>query len=139
MSRFIGGDALVIEWIHSGGTAILSGQYRKVSVNSRADVIETTSGTASHREYAPGLAGFVIRFEGMNNGTASILGTAHLNALAPRTSGTVRLSPHGTASGQPRWTGAAIVTGRDLEFPYDELATVTIEWRGSGALAQGVW
>lgn len=138
MPRFTG-DSLVIEWIHSGGTALLSGQYRKVTISHRADVIEVTGGTVAHREYAPGLASFLVRFEGMNNGTAPVLGTAHLNALAPRTAGTVRISPQGTAGGQPRWSGAAIVTARDLEFPYDELATVTIEWRGSGQLTQEVW
>ncbi len=138
MSKFRG-DQLVIEWLSGGGTATLTGQYRKISLQHGADVIEITGGTVAHREYLAGPAFFGVRLEGYHNGTATPLGTADLATLAPRTGGTVRVSPLGTAAGQPYYSGSALVTGRDFEFAFDELATLTIEWRGSGPLTQATW
>jgi hypothetical protein len=138
MTRFTGGDALRIEWIHPGGTALLGGAYRKLTIRHAADAAETTGGTAPDRAYAPGRAAFTIRLEGFHNGTSSPLGTADLNALAPRTAGTVRVWPLGTASpgGIGRWQGAAVVSLREITLEYDELAAVVVEWRGDGPLTQ---
>lgn len=138
MAKFKG-DQLVIEWLSGSGTAALSGQYHALHVQHGADVIDITSGTVANREFLAGPAFFSIRLEGYHNGTASPLGTADLTALAPRSGGTVRVSPLGTATGQPYYLGSALVTGRTFDFTFDDLATVSIEWRGSGALTQGTW
>jgi predicted secreted protein len=133
------GTALVIQVLPtSGGTLTLHDQYRTLRLRSETAVIEVTAGTTSWRDYIAGLSAWRVRYDGLNNGPASPLGTADIATLRGA-GGTIRISPHGTAAGNIRYQGAVQNTRLDLDYPFDDLASVTIEWHGSGALTESVW
>lgn len=138
MSTFRG-NALVVEWIYSGGTVNLSGQYRTLEMSAEADMLDNSSGSVSTRTFQAGLKQGSYKYSGLHNGTGSPLGTADLAALVEGTSGTIRVSPLGTASTSPRTVQAAIVKSCNQSFPYDALAEVEVEWQGSGDITRGAW
>jgi hypothetical protein len=46
------------------------------------------------------------------------------DALVPQNEGTAIWGPDGTASGNKRFTAAAVVTSREQEAPYDDVVTI---------------
>lgn len=133
------GTALVIEFLpNAGGTITLQDQFRVLRLRSETAAIDVSAGSTHWREYVAGLSAWRALYDGLNNGAASPLGTADIAALRGA-GGTLRLSPHGTASGNIRYQGAVITTRLDQNYPYDDLATVTIGWQGSGALVESLW
>jgi hypothetical protein len=119
MAKF-SGTALYVAWIHSGGTANLTGNFTTVEFNQTADTIDTTSGNATAKEYLPGLFDVTYTVNGLYGGTAvaAAFGTAQLATLVPRSEGTIVIGPFGTVAGQPKYGGPAIVTGNPNTMPY---------------------
>jgi predicted secreted protein len=133
------GTALVIQFFpNTGGTITLQDQFRALRLRSETATIDVSAGSTNWREYAAGLSAWGAHYDGLNNGAASPLGTADIAALRGA-GGTLRLSPHGTAIGNIRYQGAVITTRLDQHYPYDDLASVTIVWQGSGALVESLW
>lgn len=139
MPEFRMGAAGVMWFVHAGGTVQLTDQVRTVTVPQEADMIDTTSGNATTRTYIAGLGGWSMSYEGLSNGTASPMGTVDEATLVPGLSGTVIVGPFGTATGQSKLSGAALVKSQSQDFPYDDVATTSLEFQGSGALTKAVW
>ncbi len=131
------GTALVVRIIHSGGTMTLQDQYRSLKPSWSQDAIDSTAGTVNWREFLAGLRQWTVSYEGLNNGTASPLGTADVAILRSLTTGTIEIYPFGTATGQLKLSGSGFPTKVDADIKYDDVAPLTFEWQGSGALSEG--
>lgn len=133
------GTALVIHILpSSGGTIALQDQYRTLKLRSETAAIDATAGTTDWRDYLKGLSQWNVSYYGLNNGSASPLGTADIATLRGG-AGTIRINPHGTGAGNIAYQGAIINTRLEQDYPYDDLATIHIAWQGSGALIESLW
>lgn len=124
------GTNLVIHFIHSGGTANLSGDWRSLSVTRQQNVVNLTAGSDTV-EYNKGTYKTVsATLETLFVGTAgaSTYGSATLNK-----EGTLNYYPNGTASGQPMGQFACVVTEASPDFSYDGEVTVSFSFAAQGS------
>lgn len=139
MAEFRGGPNMYADFVYSGGTISFATQYRNISITDEADMIDSTAGAVSFREFIAGLRQVTVAVEALHNGTASPFGTADIAALAPGGSGTVRVAPFGTATGQAKYSGAALIKNRNHEYPYDDVVPLNVEFQVSGTWSEGAW
>lgn len=131
MAELIAGPTSVMQWVYSGGTIALNGDYRTFSWNPSTDYAEVTAGQDTHKGRLPTL----------KDATASITlvvqtsGTAIATALQPATAGTLIYGPEGTAVGKRKITLPAYCDGAKVEFPYSDVAVITCGFTGSSTLA----
>lgn len=123
------GKNVVVQWIHSGGTATLSGDHTAFEVTLEQETADLTAGEDTVRGYKPTLKNMNMSLEVMYTGTA---GTASMASVAEGTEGTLIWAPVGTAAGRPKWGVAAVVTNHSMTFPFDDAAKVSIEWLPQG-------
>lgn len=134
MPEFTGKD-LVLQWIHSGGTTALQGDYRSVNWQPAVDFAETTAGSDTHRG----------RIATIKDATAAIAlvdqtgGTAVYAALQPGVSGTLIIGPEGTATGKRKITFPAISAGGQYTYPYNDVVTIACTFNGNGAFTDGAY
>lgn len=129
---------MVIEVIHATGTILLQEQYRNIKLKSEKAMIDSTAGTVEWQEFIAGLKSWTVDYEGLSNGTGSPVGATDIGILRDAT-GTLRISPHGTTTGKPRYVGSFLSSSVEQEWPYDDVAPNSITFQGSGALTDGTW
>ena len=130
MARYTGKD-LLIEWITTGGTTDLSGDFRSFSVSEQQDAADSTAGDDTYKGYIPTFADATAELEMLD--TKGTAGTPQWAGVAPGTEGTVRWSPGGTAAGQIKRYAPAFISGRDSEFPYDDVVKLTVGFQLTAA------
>jgi len=134
MARYTGAN-LYIEWVHSAGTVVLSGDYRTLNIPESADEIDATAGGDTHKTTLAGPAGTtwtleMLQLEG---------GTALFSTCAPRSSGTLRWSPEGTASTKPKKYAAATIFGRNENLGYNAVTTLTLNGTLNSTITVSAW
>jgi hypothetical protein len=139
MSHFRGGPNMNVQFIDASGTIALVSQYKTVTISDEGDMIDSSAGTVTFREFIAGLRKWSVKYEGLNNGEDTPLGTADIARMAPTTGGTIRISPFGTVVGKRRYSGGVLISKRDLDYPYDDVCTSNFEFQGSGALTEDLW
>lgn len=129
------GSALYATWIHTGGTTVLSGDFRSLSENQSVEVIDATAGADNYREKLP--------YVKDNSVTLTIVsqagGTVILSALAVGTSGTLIYGEEGTVSGKPKHTHPAFVAQSTINVPYSDVVEISVTFEGSSAPSLGVY
>lgn len=137
------GNAGVFQYVDSGGTLTFTTQYTNISLNYEGDTIDVTAGQETVRRFLSSLTQWDVSTEFFMSGTVTPMGTAQLTRFAPSASGsysgTVIISPFGTATGNFRHIGGVIVTSRPVEYPFDDAAVVSVDFQGSGTLTEGLW
>ena len=133
MARYTGKD-LLVNWIHSGGTADLSGDFRTFSVSEEQDSADSTAGNDTYKAYIPTFADATAELELLD--TKGTAGTVQWAAIAPGREGTVQWYPAGTAN-TVYYSAAAFIANREIEFPYDDVVAVTVEFQLTAAPTQG--
>jgi len=129
------GSALYAQWIHTGGTLVLSTESRNFSYNESIETIDATAGSDATRRK---LASF-------KNATASLSytaqsdGTATIGALAAGTRGTLIFGEAGTATGAPKTTLPAMSLGISRSVPYADVVTYDISWEATGDPTYGAY
>src|SRR5512143_2201651 len=100
------GSAVYVQWIHSGGTLVLSGEVRSCNVTPSMDTIDATAGSDVNKVYLPSFVDWEITWDGVaqENTTAATSGTAYAQALMPGKLGTVIVGPFGTASNSLKYS-----------------------------------
>lgn len=123
------GSALYATWIYSGGTVVLSGDFRSLGENESVEVIDATAGADNYRERLP--------YVKDNSVTITIVsqaaGTAMLTALAVGTQGTLIYGEEGTAVGKPKHTHPSFVSNYSKNVPYNDVVELTVTFQGSSA------
>ena len=130
MPAFSGKD-LDVQWIYSGGTIALNGDYRQLSYNTTSDLIEQTAGADAVKTYLPSLKDSQIQLTVI----AQAAGTALLDALVDGGQGTLLISPEGTSTGKRKITVPAIVQSRNVNEPYNDVVDVQVTFQGNGAIS----
>jgi hypothetical protein len=133
------GTAAVVEWHYNGATYNLTGNFTKYEINNSADTIDVSSGNVTAMEYLPGMEDVTYSIDGFYGGAGAAtvsMGTSQLAALHPRNQGTLVIGEFGTASGQPKLGGVAIVTSQPLTTPFGASGAIEVkhEFQGTGGM-----
>ena len=115
MARYSGRDL----YLSYDGTVIDT--VRSVTWSDEADDIDATAAGDSRKFYLAGLIDGSLDVEALDQNDNSNV----FNALAPQNVGTAIWGPNGTASGEKKFTAAAVVISREVEAPYDDVVTIT--------------
>ena len=134
MARYSGRE-LYIEWIDTSGTLNLSGDYRTLNVPETADEIDATAGSDTHKTTLAGAAGGTWTLEMLSAES----GTATFARVAPRSSGTLRWSQEGTASGKQKKSAAATIFGRSESIGYNAVTTLSINGTLNADITVASW
>lgn len=127
----ITGKDAVINWIWSGGTVSLNGDYRSISTSETVDLADTTAGNDAYRTYIATIKSASIDYSGLF--PTNTAGTALIAALAAGNSGTLVVYPEGTATGNLSRSYPAIVTGPKLNVPYADVVEISCSFTANGA------
>lgn len=126
MARYTGKD-LAIQWIWSGGTTWLEGDYRSMTTTEDQESADSTAGDDTYKAYIPTVADASGEVQLLD--TSGTAGTAEWGAIAPANTGTLVWYPEGTASTKPRHTAPAFISSRQRDFPYDDVVTITASFQ----------
>jgi len=124
-----------IQWVHAGGTAVLSTDYRSVSVNPSIGLADTTAGADTDKTYIATIKDTTIEYAGLMQAGGTVIKAA----LAAGVGGTLILSSEGTASGKPKESYPAIAMGAKMLYPYDNVVEITCSFQKNGAVAETSW
>jgi len=127
--RFTGASQY-IAFIHSGGTANLSGDSRTFSVSRVQETADATAGADGARASKATLKAFSATVNALYIGTA---GTASFGSADIGKEGTLVWGPQGTAAGKPKGAWPMIVTDVSVSSPFDDIVALDIQFQGQGA------
>ena len=125
------GKDLVVQWIHSGGTAVLSGNWRTLDITRDSQMADATAANdgGTYSKYLREINGATLN--ALFDGTA---GSATMGSAAVRgTEGTLLYAINGTAVGQPKGGFPAVIKSANVSHPYDGMSTVTVVFDPQGA------
>ena len=110
-------------------------EIRGFSIDETIDTVEDTSMGDSSKSYLASIKDF--------SGSVDVLydetDTNGQTALSIGASVTLNFAPEGTASGDVKLTGTAIVTGKSITSSFDGLVESTITVQGTGGLTTGTY
>jgi hypothetical protein len=111
----------------------VSGDGRSVSYEETADTLDDTVYGADNRTKLASLLDGTGSLEALD--ITGAWATAW-QGLAPGTTGTMDIFPEGNTSGKRKVSFIAIIKSRSLQMPYDDLATLSVSFEISGAVAE---
>lgn len=137
------GSAVVVQWIHSGGTLTMSGETRSCNISPSIEKIDATAGSDTDKVFLPSFSEWEVSWEGVaqNNATAATSGTAYAQALKPGVTGTVNVGPFGTAGSALKYSMPAFCNGASIAIPYADVTTISTSWSANsgGSMTIGTW
>lgn len=134
MTAYVGKD-LYASWIHTGGTVVLSGDFRQLNYNPSIDLVEETAGSDANKLYLSGVKDGQISYTAvMQSG-----GTVLTSALAEGTSGTLIWGPEGTVATKQKITVPAIAMGVNYSQPYSDVVEISVTFQQNGARVDGTY
>lgn len=134
MSEYTGQN-LYMAWIYSGGTVVLSTDFRTVSTNQSIGLADASAGADTDKTYLVTIKDKTISYAGVHQAGGTVLKAA----LEAGTGGTVILAPEGTATGKPKEQYPAISMGAKLNYPYSDVVEVSVDFQGNGARADSTY
>lgn len=111
----------------------VSGDGRSVSFEESGDALDSTTVGMDSREKIAGLIDGSASFEAIDTTGAW---AAPWQSLKPGTTGTLEVYPEGNSAGLRKISVAAVVTGRTLNVPYDDIATISASFELSGDITE---
>ena len=126
MATFSGSDGVVLV-----GTDQVA-EIRSYSIDETMDTLEDTAMGDSSRTYKTSLKQF--------SGSADVLfddtDSSGQGALTVGSSVTLNIQMEGNSSGDHKFSGTVLVTGRTISASYDGLVEASISFQGTGALTE---
>jgi hypothetical protein len=130
------GAGLYANWIWSGGTIVMSADYRTMNYTPSVDLYEDTAGADTAKSYIAGVKSGQATFTGVDqSGTMVAWGTA----LMEGQSGTLIIGPEGTVAGKRKITIPAICQGAPVTWPYNNVCELNVTWQQNGARTEGIY
>ena len=126
-TRFVA-NAANIQWIWSGGTVTLQGDYRKLDINVSLKEAVGTAGSDAREQRYPTVKDTKVSAQLV----ANVSGTQILAALAEGVIGTLIIGPEGTATNKPKTTVSAICQGVDQHYAFATESLLDCAWDGDG-------
>ena len=123
------GKSLHVDWVYSGGTVTLSGDYTQFTHTPSVALYEQTAGADDDRSFVVGEKDRTLAITARHQSS----GTALLSSLVEGTEGTVYWSPEGTAAGKPKYSCPAISQGASENYPYNNVVEISVTFQGNGA------
>lgn len=112
------------------GTATLSGKQRNLSNDSTIDTVDVSSGADTEKSFLTTLGDATFTLTMLDD---FLGGSATHRACARGNHGTLEWGPLGTATGNPKYSCMAFVTGFSTEYPYDGEVEYEVEFQKDGA------
>jgi hypothetical protein len=127
MAEFTGVN-LVLNWVWSGGTVSLNGDYRTCTWTPTVAYADISAGSDTH----------VGRLTTLKDATAAVTlvdsaGTAIHASLNAGVAGTLIIQPEGTASGKRKITFPCFSDGAAHSYTYNDTTTLSVNFTGNGA------
>lgn len=129
------GKNLYAEWVYSGGTVVLSSDYRTFSSAPTVGLADTTAGADADRTYIATIKDDVVSYAGLHQSAGTVL----KSALEAGTGGTLVLAPEGTVAGKPKESYPAIAMGAKMNYPYDNVVEISCDFQKNGARADATY
>ena len=132
MAEFTGKD-LVLNWVWSGGTVSLNGDYRTCVWTPTVAYADISAGSDTH----------VGRLTALKDATAAVsivdsAGTAIHTSLDAGVAGTLIIQPQGTASGKRKITFPCFSDGASPSYTYNDTSTISVNFTGNGSYTDSV-
>jgi hypothetical protein len=124
-----------MQWIYSGGTVVLSGDFRTFSTSPSVDLYEATAGADTHKSYLPGVKDQTIQVGLVQQEGGTVL----MLALREGTQGTLVVGPEGTVVTKLKETYPAISMGPNLSQPYNNVPELSVTFQQNGAPTYAGW
>lgn len=119
-------------FVSLGGTDI-SGDGRSIDFEETADALDSSKWGDTRRTKVAGLEDASGSMEALDT-TGDW--TAAWDAIAVGTQDTLVIHPEGTGAGLRELTCEVLVTGRSISLPYDDLATLSMDFEVSGDVTE---
>lgn len=129
MARYSGRDL----YFEFDGTVIDT--IRSLTWSDEADDIDATAAGDTRKVFLAGLIEGSLDVEALDQDDDSDV----FNAMVPQNTGDAVWGPDGTASGNKKFTAAAVVVSREMESPYDDVVTITASLRLNEVPATAMW
>lgn len=130
MAEFLAGPTMILSWIYSGGTINLAGDFRTCDWSPSIAYVDASAGSDTQTG----------RLTALKDATAAVSlvaqtgGTQIAAALAPGVSGTLIISPEGTATGKRKITFPCYSDGAKYSHPYADVVAISAGFTGAGAI-----
>lgn len=121
-------------FVSLGGVDI-SGDGRSIDFEESADALDSSKWGDVRRTKVAGLEDANGSMEALDTTGAW---SAAWDAIAVGTEDTLLIHPEGTGSGNRELSASILVTGRSISLPYDDLATLSMDFEVSGAVTESV-
>lgn len=109
-------------------------EARSLSVDVSADALDSTVYGADARAKEPGLSDGSISLEMLDQSGGNWTGT--WAETKPGTKGAWVLRPEGAGAGLREMSFSAVITGRSINYPYDDLVVISITAEIDGAITE---
>jgi predicted secreted protein len=106
---------------------------RSATVTSAINTVDITAAADTYRGIVTTVTSFEASVEMLYDDTTDLFDTE----LAVGASATLIVNPEGTATGQIKISGTAIVTGVEFSVPYDGVVVNTVSFTSNSALTIG--
>lgn len=128
--RYVGKD-LRIQWIHSGGTATISGDWTSFDVTRDSEEVDLTAAddTGTYMKYTRQVNGASMTSHFIGTAGSAVIGSATVRG----TSGTLLYGPGGTATNDPKGGFPAYIKSANVSQSYDGNVELSIEFSPQGA------
>lgn len=127
MGKYTGKDMVV-----KFGTLSVAGQGRNLDVSQTTDEIDVTTYGSTDKEFIVGLVDRTATLEILDSNSSSVIRTA----FTPGSANSLTWFPIGTASGNPKLSGSAIVKESNKSYPYDGAVLISVTMRISGTVTE---
>lgn len=106
---------------------------RSATVTSAINTVDITAAADTYRGIVTTVTSFEASVEMLYDDTTDLFDTE----LAVGASATLIVNPEGTATGQIKISGTAVVTGVEFSVPYDGVVVNTVSFTSNSALTIG--
>jgi hypothetical protein len=119
----------------SGGTIVLSGDYRQSTDTPSIDLVDVSAGADTSKTYLTSLK------DGKYNLTmlSQTGGTVLLSCLEEGVQGTLTIGEEGTASGKPKTSFPAICMGAKRNIQYANAVEISVDFQQNGTRTYGTF
>ena len=119
-------SAAYLGWVYSGGTITLHADMRTFDWTPTLNFIDATAGQDTYENLLPS---YGVGGDFSAELLAQAGGTVLAAALDRQTKGTVIYGPEGTATGKLKYSIPSYSQGPQWSSPFDDVTTITANWR----------